>query len=458
MYYLTIWCITLIISVVLFRKAAGSLSLAKPNVISITFFYSLIITSFIGTLLIVLGIDDHYMIRKIRDESVRYIGFWVIIGIMILMPAVMVLISRLAGFKADKELNHYLKKKVELEDNRMIFFLFSALATVGILSVLYTYYSLIQIPLLGLVTGASSLELAQMRIEASRDFGGNIFIRNIFALQLVPLLSLIAFVFGTVSKRPRWRIWFVLLFFFAVLISVYDLAKAPIFFYFLMLLLTSIYMGQIKLNIKKIALLGSIGLVGLVTMYIFIQNVTSLNQFLSYNTGPVGRAILAQIAPFFLHLDLFGNTIPFLDGRSLPSSFLSLYDLDHARSARLTLEYYFPNRVEDGTGGVLNTIYAAEAYANFGYVGVLIGTIYIAAFLQILYIVFLRLRKHPILIGLFVYFTINIPRTIVGGFADFLYNPLWIAVTVLTAGMLLFYRFYADASKRWPILAFNRKG
>ncbi|WP_227937234.1 O-antigen polymerase [Alkalihalobacillus deserti] len=457
MYYISIWCIALIVSIVLFQKASGSLSLVKPNVISITFYYSLLITSFIGTLLIALGVDQHYMIDRLRDESVRHTGFWLIVLVMVLMPTVMVIVSGLSRFESEVELTGYLEKKVALEDNKMIFFLFSILAAIGVFAVAYTYLNLRQIPLLGLVTGASSHELAQMRIEASRDFGGNIYIRNIFALQLVPLLSLIAFVYGTVSKQVKWRLWFIILLGASILISLYDLAKAPIFFYFLMLLLTSIYIGQVKLNLRKITVLALGGVTGLIVMYVFIQDVTSLNQFLSYNTGPLGRLILAQISPFFLHLDLFGNYVPYLGGKSLPSSFLALYDLEHIRSARLTLEYYFPDRVEDGTGGVLNTIYIAEAYANFGYLGVVAGTIYIGLFLQGLYIIFLRLKKHPILIGLFVYFTINIPRTIVGGFADFLYNPIWIAATVLTAGILIFYRFYSDASQRWPVLKLKRK-
>ncbi|WP_100374074.1 O-antigen polymerase [Bacillus sp. FJAT-45037] len=451
MLYIIIWFFTLLLSIFLFRKASGSLSLLKPNMLSIVFYYSLFITCFIGALLIVLNVDQHYMIARIRDDGVREIGYWLIILIMILLPATMVAVASILGFDAKKELNGYLKKPVIFEESKsqhVLFIVFSAVSLIGVSAVLYTFLMLNQIPLIGLLTGATSTELAQMRIDSSRNFGGNVLIRNILAINLVPLLSIIAYVYGTFTKDPKWRIWFVVLFFSSILINVYNLAKAPIFFYFLMLLLTALYIGHIRLSARRIFAMLSVGVIGIIIMYVFIQDVRDLNQFLSYNSGPIGRLILAQIAPFFLHLDLFGQFVPYLNGASLPSSMLSLYDVEHVRSARLTLEYYFPNRVEDGTGGVLNTIYAAEAYANFRYAGVILGTIYIGLLLQLMYMIFLRLPKHPIYIALFIFFTINIPRTLVGGFTDFLYNPLWIAVTVLTIGILIVKRVYQEGKDR----------
>jgi hypothetical protein len=124
-----------------------------------------------------------------------------------------------------------------------------------------------------------------------------------------------------------------------------------------------------------------------------------------------------------------------------------MYDLEHVRSARVVMENYFPERVEEGIAGVLNTLYAGEAYANFGYNGIIIGTLYVGFFIQVLYIGFLRLPKHPVLIVLFIFFTVNIPRVVVGGFADFLFNPFWIMIVFLFGGLLLLIRFKIDFEK-----------
>ena len=179
-------------------------------------------------------------------------------------------------------------------------------------------------------------------------------------------------------------------------------------------------------------------------MYVYIQDVNDIGTFLSYKSGPIGRIIFAQIAPTYLHLDIFGSSLDFLKGASLPSMIIGWFDMEQVRSARLVMANAFPNRIEDGTGGVLNTLYIAEAYANFGYLGIIIGTIYVGILVQTLYIVFIRLPKNPIFLCLFVYFSINIPRTLVGGFTDFLFNPIWIFITFLFVGIFLFIKIRMD--------------
>ena len=183
-----------------------------------------------------------------------------------------------------------------------------------------------------------------------------------------------------------------------------------------------------------------------VSLYVYIQGVGWSKRKFSFpiHSGPIGRIILAQISPTYLHLDIFGESIDFLKGASLPSIFIGWFDVEQVRSARIVMANAFPNRIEDGTGGVLNTLYAAEAYANFGYFGIIIGTIYIGILIQVLYIVFIRLPKNPIFLCLFVYFSINIPRTLVGGFADFIFNPIWIFITLLLIGMMLFIKLQIE--------------
>jgi oligosaccharide repeat unit polymerase len=431
MMYVLMWLIVLVISFWLFQKAAGTMSILKPNLLSVSFYYSLFSSTFIGSLLIVLGIDNHYMIRLLSSESFRVIGFYIICFIMIFLPLTMYLVSNLFGFQADKEFQRYLKAPVRDESNHdlLTFLIYLGLTGLSLLAILYTIMHLEHIPILELMKGSENL--GQLRIEASHGFTGNTLIRNIFGIALTPVLSMITFIYAYKTRKLKWILLFAVTFPSAVFIQVYDLAKAPIFFYTLMFLLLLIYMGVFRLTWFRVALLGIIGGAGLVLMYIFIQGVTDIDQFLSYNRGPIGRLILSQVAPFYLHLDLFTDRLPLLMGKSLPSTIIGLYDMEQIRSARLAMEVFFPEKVEAGTAGVLNTLYAAEAFANFGYAGVILGTIYVGVFIQFIYILFIRLPKNPLFLTLFVYFTVNIPRVMIGGFADFLLNTLWIAVVVV---------------------------
>lgn len=438
MLYITIWIFVLAVSLVLFNKVSGSLSIFKPNLVSLTFYYSLLITCFIGVLLIALNIDNHYMLTRLTNDKYRAIGFYLMCYVMVVMPLSMLMISKWLNFNAKVEYNEYLEKKIEAEnevDN--LFFLFvSSLTIVCTASVGYTFLMLEKIPILELLKGATNL--GELRIEASRGFKGIVQIRNIFAIGLPPILSLISYIYAVGTKLLRWKLLFVVLFGISILMNIYDLQKAPIFFYILMFMLVNVYIGKLKLNVKKIIMIGSFGVALLIVLYYFVQNVTSVNEILAYNSGPIGRTILSQIAPFYLHLDLYGGNADFLLGKSSPNILLSLYDIEQVRSARMVMESYFPERVEQGIAGVLNTIFAGEAFANFGYAGVLIGTVYIGIIVQLLYIVAIRLPKTPVFLSLFVFFTVNIPRVMVGGFTDFILNPFWLFLVGLLVGGLLF--------------------
>lgn len=442
---IVIWLIVLTLSVLLFKKVSGSMSIFKPNLNSLIFYYSLFISSYVGSLLIVLDIDHYYMINKLDHEIYRVIGFTAVSFVMIVLPLTMLMISKLVGFDAEKEYNNYLKKPVEdiFPKRNEFYLLFLMLSLVCMLAVAYTLLKTSQIPLFELLKGNFS-ELGKLRIEAARQFHGNVYIRNILAIAITPILSLIAYVFSTKTKELKWTFLFWALFVCSIIINTYDLAKSPIFFYIIMFILLRLYVGNLVLNKRKIYLYAILGGTAIILMYVFIQGVNELGDFLSYSSGPVGRIILAQIAPTYLHLNIFGESLSFLNGSSLPSILINWFDIDQVRSARLVMANTFPARIDDGTGGVLNTLFIAEAYANFGYLGIIIGTIYVGILVQIIYITFIRLPKNPVFLCLFIYFSINIPRTLVGGFADFLFNPIWIFITCLFSGILLFIKFRMD--------------
>lgn len=408
MLYLLVWLIILAGAVYFFKKSAGSLSPLKLNLNSIIFYYSFLISSYLGTLLIAMGIDDYYMINRLTHPEVRWIGFYAISFVMLFFPLVMFLLSKIVGFDSKKELNAYLEKEIELpfSQKNEFFQLFLLISLISLAAIAYTLLKTKHIPILELVLRSTDMSPGALRIDAQRNFAGNVLIRNIFALALTPILSLIAYVYSVKTNQVKWKILFLTLFAGSIVINVYDLAKSPIFFYIIMFLLLRMYMGKFHFTWRRITTWGIAGALLLVGMYIVIQGVTSLESYLSYNSGPIGRIIFAQIAPTFLHLDTFPQSIPFLNGRSLPASFINLFDMEQVRSARLVMARVFPEKIQEGTAGVLNTLFIAEAYANYGYIGIIAGTTYVAVLVQSMYIAFLRLPKNPVFLCLFVYFTI----------------------------------------------------
>ncbi|UGB30460.1 oligosaccharide repeat unit polymerase [Metabacillus sp. B2-18] len=446
MLYITIWLIVAVLSFYLFKKSAGTMSILKPNLLSLVFYYSLFISSFIGSLLIALDIDKHYMINLLSDDRYRVIGFYTICFVMVMLPLSMYFVSNLIGFRAEKEFDTYLKSPIVIQQDKLTYLVYLGLTGLSLLSIAYTIYYLEAIPLVELLLGSSNL--AELRIEAARGFQGNTLIRNIFAIGLTPILSMITFIYSYKTMKMKWIALFLITFSCSVFIQIYDLSKAPIFFYLLMFILLLLYLQVIKLTWSRVIALGTIAIGGIIVLYVVIQGVSDPSAFLDYNRGPVGRLILTQIAGYYMHLELFSDKMPLLMGQSLPSSIIGLYDIEQIRSARLAMEVYFPQRVEEGTAGVLNTLFAGEAFANFGYIGLILGTVYVGVFIQLIYIAFLRLQKNPLYIALFVYFTVNIPRVVIGGFTDFLLNTLWVAILIVLIAPFIFLRLLEFISQR----------
>ncbi len=73
-----------------------------------------------------------------------------------------------------------------------------------------------------------------------------------------------------------------------------------------------------------------------------------------------------------------------------------------------------------GIAGVVNSLFIGEAWANFGIYGVLIAPLYVGFLIQSLYLFFLKSKKTPFLLALFVSFSIK--GAITGGFNDYFYN------------------------------------
>ncbi len=85
--------------------------------------------------------------------------------------------------------------------------------------------------------------------------------------------------------------------------------------------------------------------------------------------------------------------------------------------------------IENGTAGVVNSLFVAEAWANWGFYGVLISPIIVGMVIQIIFLFFLTHKKTPFMVGLFTYISIKLPVT--GGFNDFIYNAVMFSIIII---------------------------
>ena len=249
--YIFISIAALVISYLLFIQVAGSMSLQKINMISWVFYYQLFLHCFIGSILVVYNIDNHYLIHYIVNEQVRIYGWLAVLYTMIAMPTGMLIAKKIFNITSIKFLlRRYIKSPISnyisVKDNYIRILLY-ILSGFSFLVVIYTIITVGGSGLQSILYSVDPEVLARQRIEAGREFGGNIYLRNIFGITLTPILTYIAYAYWKITKSRNDLMWFLLLLLLSLIITTYNLEKSPIFTFLIGFSLINVL---IKGNIK----------------------------------------------------------------------------------------------------------------------------------------------------------------------------------------------------------------
>lgn len=395
----------------------------RLNILSWNFYVQFVLFTFIGATLTVWGVP-HYLIDLVSVETKRQ-AYWFITITMISTPLAMVIAQQyLFGGNIRTDVQTYFNGPLQKVNNQAVYWVI--LTFVVFLATTYVYLVLRRIPFLILFSNLSSFDLALTRAEAKYNFAGNEYIRNLFSVLLAPLTSYVAYSYYWYYKRPFYRWWFWSTVLITVAALTYNNEKSPIIIYFLSLYFATTFIKG-KANKKQLATIGLVTFGLLVATYVLFANeAVSQNLF----TGIVNRIVLSQYAGVPLTLSAFPRLMPFLWGSSFPAWLASLFNQEHLASANALNLLYRSRAVEEGTAGVINSFFIAEAWANFGWMGVLIAPVWIGVLMQFIYYKLITAPKTPVNVALMTYFMTAFPIT--GGFVGFVWNPAWFFFGILT--------------------------
>lgn len=438
MFFLFFAFFSVLFSGKLFNKACGTISIYRPNMMSVIFYYYFIVQNVIGAILVVNQLDDHYMINKLQYSTSRIYGYYAIMYSMVAFPLGMLLANII--FKrnnVNKKLEEYVNKGISSEiryKDKTIKSILIFLSLMSAISVLYVLFIIKDIPLLKLFNGGSALDLALFRGDVSRNFQGNEYVKNMFALCLTPFLSYVAYGYKKIKNSFVNKCWFYVMFFFSFLILTYDLSKSPLIVYLLGYLFFYVYMGG-KLSKKLLLFVLCAVFLLLIFLYSVLMDNTEvdLSSLFYYNSGIIGRLILSSSEGLFFSFDLFPHNYKYIDFSSISYFLSDMFNLNYSdRSARLIMEYINPSGVKEGVAGVANALFIGEAWANWGLVGVLISPIYVGFVIQSLYLFILHSPKTPFFLALLIFYSFNSAMT--GGVNEYFYN-----IQALFMGLIMFF-------------------
>ena len=416
--------LVLAVSTWLFSRVAGSLAPTRINMISWIFFFELIMQSFVASVLVINSWDNHYVISQVGAEA-RFRGWLAVQYTMIAMPLGMMLVVYLNGMSTNSAPFHrYLSQPIESMLSRRDSFVrlpLYGLSIVALLSVAYTFAAIGSVPLASVIAGGDALSLAITRVDASLGFTGNVYVRNFFAYMLTPILAYVSYGYFRQTGSLRDRFWFFAMLVGAFFILTYDLSKAPIVLFALGFLFFHV-LADGGVSRRMFFLFGVLAVLLVVAGYAFIGKVTDPLALFSYNSGIGGRILLSQASGTYYAFEHFPASREFIGISSLSGLLNDIFGVQSSdRSSRIIMTIFNPTGVEEGSAAVMNSLFVAEAWANFGLLGVLIAPVYVGIFLQVVFMLFLKARKTPIVLGTFAYLSPRMPVT--GGFNDFMYAP-----------------------------------
>lgn len=403
-----------------FYAAAGSFSLKRLNMNSLAFYF-LFFYCFIGTTAIFCGFRNQYLIMKCSEESID-IAYWMIMYALVSLPLFCLLFQYLIGIKNYRVFfDSYVTAPVRVEryESDSTFILFIILGSVGFFALVYTFVNIGYFPQWELVKG--NIEILDKRQEITRNFDGNEYVRNILALFLIPNLSYMAFAFMRATKQKKWFILFLVLSVMSVICKTYNFEKSPIVMYFFYFYIIDVLMGNVR-NTRKIIIFVVAGALFILFIYKYLFGYEGA--LISLSSGPMARILITQVAGVFLHVEAFPSMIGFLRGSSFPSALSWIFGSSESwvRSGRVVMETFYSQSVSEGVSGVMNTLYVAEAYANFGIIGCIVAPFFVAFVITIIPTFILKQRKDPFNISVYVIITASFVSCLTGGFIDFFYD------------------------------------
>ncbi|MGY6521259.1 MAG: hypothetical protein ACXIUD_05990 [Mongoliitalea sp.] len=430
------------LSAYFFLKSSGSLSIYKINYVSFIFWVDLILYSYIGSIIILVfnEIQFNTVIDSVTGGFGTRLIVWLSISYtMIAFPLGMMISNFIFKFNS-KEIEAYNSKEIKTYISTKDSFIRLPLYFLTLISffvVVHVFFSIGFIPILKTFQLKNEIEVLQLRASIDSNFPGNVYLKNIVGLNLLPILSYIAFGYYLKTKGFRDLIWYIFLLIITCLMLTYNVAKSPLVLYGIGYVFFIVYIKG-SIPVRSMIKLGSILLLALTTFFLVAGKKNSISDlFFSYNDGITGRVLISQVSSLYKHFELFPDVYPHIGLGSI-SNQLSLGE-QSKRSARLVLETVNPSWVENDMGGVFNTLFIGESFANFGVFGIIFMPLYIGFVIKSFHTLLIRLPKTPHFLSLLVFFSYK--SNLTGGVNEYLYNPLVISVLLVFLILSLFSKF-----------------
>ncbi len=374
--------------------------------------------AYIGIYILYFGLD----IYQISENNVNKLIYFKVLLCTITTIVFLIIgnyYSRSIFFVPMEKITKSFNKETRSEIFLYIFFV------ILILAVLSLYISKIENIALLLALSGSDENLGIARSEMGNNFGNSYHWYSFFTRGVATLILFSLYASWLKFKSKITGILFIILLIINIISSLLLLEKGPIVWLLIGLLITNTIVKRDGiLPMRKIIIVGIIMVAGLA---IFNVILLDFKDYESAINAISSRVFTGAISPSYYYISIFPNNIPFLYGSSFPNP-SNLLPFQHFRLTVEVMSWRYPELASQGITGSSPTIFWAEAYANFGYIGVIIVPFIIGFLLNFVKVLILFIPNKAIRIGFITWSIIHYSKLAEAGFSGFFFDMELIVV------------------------------
>jgi hypothetical protein len=418
--------VTAIITFRLYRWAGARFDLKSIDPLTYIYFLQLIMAS-LGSYIIGANLVANDWVNYLSPmDPVRVIG-WGIVQYGFFAGALGLLIG-LKLFNRNEPVASLLRN-TSFRDNRRSYHLmvWVILFTICVGAGLHVYTALGGFPLLSALSSNGDT-LAAVRSKTKLGFSGITFIRDFGFIATSQIIAYYSY--SLKLGNPNSRVFgtlFWLSLVLAILGLTINLEKGPLVIFFFSLMVIRFFHGRrssMWAQTLSFLLLACL----LVVTYLLTLGFDRTVWF--FVDEIMGRILIAQVAGVFMTLSVFPEQYDFVLFSGIGVFSDAFGGPQSEGSPRIVMQHFRPIEVAAGLLGYKSSFYVAEAYGNFGAVGVLISPFIVGGVTAFYFIFFRRFQNKHLGVAGVTFIAFNLPYT--SNFSAFYYNPgLWILLLIL---------------------------
>lgn len=331
--------------------------------------------------------------------------------------------------------------------NELLPFQNFALFVLLTLSLLVLLLYLAQVPKIALLVSimGGGEESKFVRSEMGNNFSGKYHWYSLFMHDVAKLVAFSFFAQWRLTKKKLAGFMFFLSFLLVAFSTLMATEKAPFAWFILGLFLVHIIVkkrGRIRVG-------GALIAVGVMLAFLILayQVFMGSGEAVVAAQHAFSRALTGSTGSSYFYLEFVPDQQGFLMGRSFPNP-AGILPFEHFRLTVELMQWRFPAEARAGIVGSSPAVFWAELYANFGWLGLLIPSIFVGFILAALEFLVDAVCTSPVVVGLKVWMLLHFKSLATSGLSDYIVDmPLWILTFITLAIVTVTNRFRVQCGR-----------